>query len=96
MGVATMLVAGGIQPYSPALAVILFTAGDGSKIAKTRALLEMLKFQEEREAVTDQRPAYVHDFGNLRIGDKKFRPPSRNAIPNTIGEVQRDVRCILA
>ena len=24
---ATMLVAGGIQPYSPALAVILFTAG---------------------------------------------------------------------
>ena len=96
IGVATMLVAGGIQPYSPALAVILFTAGDGSKIAKTRALLEMLKFQEEREAVTDQRPAYVHDFGNLRIGDKKFRPPSRNAIPNTIGEVQRDVRCILA
>jgi tellurite resistance protein len=27
IGVATMLVAGGIQPYSPALAVILFTAG---------------------------------------------------------------------
>jgi hypothetical protein len=56
----------------------------------------MLKFQEEWEAVTDQRPAYVYDFGNLRIGDKKFRPLSRNAIPNTIGEVQRDVRCILA
>ena len=55
----------------------------------------MLKFQEEREAVTDQRPAY-DDFGNLRIGDKKFRPLSRNAFPNTIGEVQRDVRRILA
>jgi tellurite resistance protein len=27
IGVATMLVAGGIHPYSPALAVILFTAG---------------------------------------------------------------------
>jgi hypothetical protein len=34
---------------------------------KTRALLETLGFQEDWEAITDQRPAYAYDFGNLRL-----------------------------
>jgi tellurite resistance protein len=38
IGVATMLVAGGIQPYSPALAVILFTAGAAFAVCRTGGL----------------------------------------------------------
>ena len=34
---------------------------------RTRALFEILGFQEDWEAITDQRPAYYHDFGNLRL-----------------------------
>jgi hypothetical protein len=34
---------------------------------KTRALFESLGFQEDWEAITDQRPAYYYDFGNLRL-----------------------------
>jgi hypothetical protein len=34
---------------------------------KTRALFEILGFQEDWEAITDQRPAYFYDFGNLRL-----------------------------
>jgi hypothetical protein len=34
---------------------------------KTRALFESLGFQEDWEAITDRRPAYYYDFGNLRL-----------------------------
>jgi hypothetical protein len=34
---------------------------------KTRVLFEMLGFQQDWEAITDQRPAYYYDFGNLRL-----------------------------
>lgn len=34
---------------------------------KTRALFASLGFQENWEAITDQRPAYFYDFGNLRL-----------------------------
>ncbi len=33
----------------------------------TRALFETLGFEEDWEAITDQRPAYYYDFGNLRL-----------------------------
>jgi hypothetical protein len=34
---------------------------------KTRALFEELGFQENWETITDQRPAYYYDFGDLRL-----------------------------
>ncbi|HEY5378171.1 MAG TPA: hypothetical protein VIJ78_01375 [Pseudolabrys sp.] len=34
---------------------------------RTRELFEMLGFQQDWEANTDQRPAYYYDFGNLRL-----------------------------
>lgn len=34
---------------------------------KTRALFEELGFQEDWEAITDQRPGYYYEFGNLRL-----------------------------
>jgi hypothetical protein len=34
---------------------------------KTRAVFGSLGFQEDWEAITDQRPAYYYDFGNLRL-----------------------------
>jgi hypothetical protein len=34
---------------------------------KARALFEKLGFQEDWEAITDKRPAYFYDFGNLRL-----------------------------
>jgi hypothetical protein len=34
---------------------------------KTRAVFESLGFQEDWKAITDQRPAYYYDFGNLRL-----------------------------
>ena len=34
---------------------------------KTRALFAILGFQKDWGAITDQRPAYFYDFGNLRL-----------------------------
>ena len=34
---------------------------------KTRAIFESLGFKEDWDAITDQRPAYYYDFGNLRL-----------------------------
>ncbi len=34
---------------------------------KTRAVFESLGFREDWDAITDQRPAYYYDFGNLRL-----------------------------
>jgi hypothetical protein len=39
----------------------------GSAVVKTRAIFGILKFEEDWEAITDQRPAYYYDFGNLRL-----------------------------
>jgi hypothetical protein len=36
-------------------------------VVKTRAMFERLGFKEDWEAITDQRPAYYYDFGNLRL-----------------------------
>jgi hypothetical protein len=36
-------------------------------VVKMRAVFESLGFQEDWEAITDQRPAYYYDFGNLRL-----------------------------
>jgi hypothetical protein len=46
---------------------------------KTRTLFESLGFQEDWEAITDQRPAYYYDFGNLcltaaEVMSDSFRP----------------------
>ena len=34
---------------------------------KMRSVFETLGFQEDEEAITDQRPAYTYHFGNLRL-----------------------------
>ena len=34
---------------------------------KTRSVFKTLGFQEDWEAITDQRPAYAYDFGNLQL-----------------------------
>jgi len=46
---------------------------------KTRAVFESLGFKEDWEAITDQRPAYYYDFGNLRLTAAEVMPfgPSR-------------------
>jgi hypothetical protein len=37
------------------------------RLMKTRAIFDCLGFKEDWEAITDQRPAYYYDFGNLRL-----------------------------
>jgi hypothetical protein len=53
--------------------------GVPENLMKTRTLFEMLGFQQDWEAITDQRPAYYYDFGNLsltavEVMSDRFRP----------------------
>jgi hypothetical protein len=46
---------------------VLLCRGFGATPVDTRSLLTMLGFQEGRDEITDQAPAYIYDFGNLRL-----------------------------
>jgi hypothetical protein len=45
---------------------------------RTRAVFESLGFKEDWEAITDQRPAYYYDFGNLRLTAAELMPFGRS------------------
>jgi tellurite resistance protein len=77
IGVATMLVAGGIQPYSPALAVILFTAGAafafGFAVWRTGGL-----WQGEREHAATTQSSICRPSPAVSSPPS---PPRRSAMP---------------